>query len=326
MCDVVPKTLALNLRLYRLYFHVQILSTMDKDQITQIVNGFIANNELKEALQALSDYVKGRNSYLENDLLLQTSSFNGNEKDREKGVITGEDYKMGKARTRNNLTQIMGRLPEEGNEVVIQTSELNITTSSHPKSENGIRKILFLAATPEDQVQLNLGKEFRKIKTQLSAAKHRNKFKVENEMAVRISDITQAMQDHKPQIVHFSGHGSGKQGLVVEDDAGNTVFFPTKGINRLFRLFKKDVKCVVLNACFASEQAEVISQHGIYVVGMNDAIGDKAATDFATGFYQSLGAGNDYEFAFDIALVTISSHIDDADTPELWYDGKKVDI
>ncbi len=299
---------------------------MDKDQITQIVNGFIANNELKEALQALSDYVKGRNSYLENDLLLQTSSFNGNEKDREKGVITGEDYKMGKARTRNNLTQIMGRLPEEGNEVVIQTSELNITTSSHPKSENGIRKILFLAATPEDQVQLNLGKEFRKIKTQLSAAKHRNKFKVENEMAVRISDITQAMQDHKPQIVHFSGHGSGKQGLVVEDDAGNTVFFPTKGINRLFRLFKKDVKCVVLNACFASEQAEVISQHGIYVVGMNDAIGDKAATDFATGFYQSLGAGNDYEFAFDIALVTISSHIDDADTPELWYDGKKVDI
>ena len=302
---------------------------MNKAEITQAVRLLIAEDKLKESLKALSEYVEGIENDLGNDLLLQTSSFNGNEKDRENGLITGENYTMRRARTKYNLTQIMGRLPDEGKDVIIETSNTNdATPPATPQTEvaNEKQKILFLAATPEDQVQLNLGKELRKIETQLSASKHRDKFELAHKMAVRILDITQAMQDHKPQIVHFSGHGSGERGLVVEDDAGNTVFFPTQGVNRLFRLFKKDVKCVVLNACYAAEQAKPISEHGIYVVGMNDAVGDKAAIDFAAGFYQSLGAGKDYEFAFNIALINIAPHLKNADTPELWYNGKKLDI
>lgn len=301
---------------------------MTKAEITQAVKLLIAEDKLKKALKALSDYVQGIDGDLENDLLLQTSSFSGNEKDRRNGIIGSENYKTTKARTKYNLTQIMEKLPAQGNHVIIETDTNEEVPTTPPQSEvvDSVQKILFLAATPEDQVQLNLGKEFRKIETQLSGAKYRDKFKLENKMAVRILDITNAMQDYKPQIVHFSGHGSGERGLVVEDDAGNTVFFPTEGVNRLFRLFKKDVKCVVLNACYAAEQAKPISEHGIYVVGMNDAVGDKAAIDFAAGFYQSLGAGNDYEFAFNIALVNIAPHLNNANTPELWHNGEKLDI
>jgi len=302
---------------------------MNKADITQAVKSLIAEDKLKEALKALSDYIKDIDSYIENDLLLQTSSFAGNEKGRQNGLISGEDYKMSRARTKYNLTQIIEKLPKEGNDVVIETANSNeesLHTPPQLKDANHVQKILFLAATPEDQVHLNLAKELREIEEALSASTYRGKFDLQAKTAVKVRTITKAMQIHKPQIVHFSGHGSGKQGLIVEDDVGNTVFFPTGGINRLFRLFKKDVKCVVLNACYASEQAEAISQHGIYVVGMNDAIEDKTAIDFATGFYQSLGEGYDYEFAFNIALVNTSPNLEDADTPELWHNGKKLDL
>ena len=59
---------------------------------------------------------------------------------------------------------------------------------------------------------------------------------------------------------------------------------------------------------------------------MNKARGDKAAIDFAVGFYQSLGEGEDYEFAFDMAMVNNSVNLDDASTPEIWKNGKKLEI
>jgi len=302
---------------------------MNKAEITQAVKPLIAEDRLKEALKCLSDYAQGIDGDVENDLLLQTSAFNRNEKERGRGLITKEDYTMGISKLNYSLTQIIERLPEEGNDVEVSVSNPNaasLSVSREIEAVNNTHKILFLAANPEDRTRLNLGKELREIKEQLSASTYRDKFDLESETAVKISTITKAMQVHKPQIVHFSGHGSGEQGLAVENDAGETELFPTKGVDRLFKLFKKDVKCVVLNACFSEEQAKPISEHGIYVVGMNEAIGDKAAIDFATGFYQSLGEGYDYEFAFQIALVNTSSNLKDSDTPEIWHDGKKLDI
>jgi len=162
------------------------------------------------------------------------------------------------------------------------------------------RKILFLTANPKDEAQLGLERELRKVMNTLNGATNRDNFELISEPAVGIPDITRAMQVYKPQIVHFSGHGTKTKGIAIENESGEVTLFPIEGLDRLFKLSKKTVKCVVLNACHSSAQAEVISKHGIYVVGMNDEIGDEAATSFAVGFYQSLGEGNDYEFAFVI--------------------------
>ena len=245
-------------------------------------------------------------------------------------MLSTDDYERGKAKTRYNITQISERLPEKGNKVVVEVSNLNTEPDSPTPPQHKIlsevQKILFLAATPEDQVILNMGRELNKIEQALSLSTYRGKFKLETKTAVKVPDITQAMQVHRPQIVHFSGHGSGELGLVVEDDAGQSRFFPTTGLDRLFRLFKNNVKCVVLSACYSADQAEVISKHGMYVIGMNNSVSDTAAIDFATGFYQSLGEGYDYEFAFEIALVNTSPNLEDADYPELWHNGKKLDL
>ena len=297
---------------------------MTKTAITNLSNRYIAEGRIKEALQALSEYVKGRDRYMENDLLMQTASFNRNSRDFSNNIIDKRDYDTVMARLNYALTNIMERLPENGNEVTIPTfEEPPISKPLEPKTPTK-RKILFLTANPQDTGQLNLGVELRKVKDGLSMASRRDDFDLESESAVRISTITRAMQVQRPEIVHFSGHGTGIEGIVVENDAGESELFPTAGLDRLFRLFKKDVKCVLLNACYSKEQAEAISQHGIHVVGMNTAVGDKAAIDFSVGFYQSIGEGNDFSFAFEIAMVNISTNIHNANTPELWLNGEKI--
>ena len=297
---------------------------MNRTALTEAVTPLIEKGKYKDALKALSDYVKEKDDYLQNDLLLQTSAFNRNERDHLNGLLSKSDYDISQSRLAYNLTQIIQKLPKEGNEVDIEMPEVKdtrnaITTASRKK------KILFLSANPKGTDTLRLGDELRKIKDGLAAATKRGDFELESEPAVKILTITKAMDVHKPQIVHFSGHGIEK-GLAVQNDAGETHIFPTKGLDRLFRLFKRHVQCVVLNACYSKEQAEAISQHGIYVIGMSEKIGDDAATNFAIGFYQSLGEGNPYEFAFEIALVNISGNEAYADTPEMWYNGEKLDL
>ena len=44
---------------------------------------------------------------------------------------------------------------------------------------------------------------------------------------------------------------------------------------RLFEIFQDSVECVFLNACYSAEQAEAISQHIPYVIGMKQDLGNR---------------------------------------------------
>lgn len=189
-------------------------------------------------------------------------------------------------------------------------------------------KILVLAANPVNTSQLRLGEEVRSIQQALKQAKYRGSFELISQWAVRTSDLSQALLEHKPQIVHFSGHGQGSptgtgdrssadssrdigiesessasmhEGLVLEDDQGRAKLVSTNALAGLFELFQNEVRCVVLNACYSERQATAIYQHIDCVVGMSKAIGDRAAIQFAAEFYKVLATGRSIEFAYNFA-------------------------
>ena len=60
-----------------------------------------------------------------------------------------------------------------------------------------------------------------------------------------------------------------------------------------------------LNACYSAEQADAISRHIPYVIGMSHAISDHAALEFAVGFYDALGAGRSVEDAFKVGCISL---------------------
>jgi hypothetical protein len=169
-------------------------------------------------------------------------------------------------------------------------------------------KILFLAADPSDSARLRLGQELRDIREKLQLSKQRDGFSLESRESVRTGDITQAIFDVEPQIVHFSGHGTDAGELCFEDVLGETHPVHPDALANLFELVAEQVRCVVLNACFSKRQAEAISEYIPCVIGMSQAIGDKAAIAFSVGFYRALGAGKSFGEAYKFARVEIQLH------------------
>ncbi|MBD2028168.1 AAA-like domain-containing protein [Leptolyngbya sp. FACHB-711] len=169
------------------------------------------------------------------------------------------------------------------------------------------KTILFLAANPKNSTPLDLTREAKEIEEGLQLSQKRDGFVLKQEWAVTPGDVQRAMLRYKPQIVHFSGHGMGESGLVLEDEVGQAQFVKSTALAGLFELFAdKGVECVVLNACYSEVQAVAIAHHIPYVVGMSQAVGDRAARMFAVGFYDALGAGESFDFAYKLGRNRIA--------------------
>jgi len=172
-------------------------------------------------------------------------------------------------------------------------------------SSNTQKIILLLAANPKGTPLLCLDEEVQEIDAGLQRARNREQFVLEKRWAVQPRDIRRTMLELNPSIVHFSGHGTGDEGLVFEDETGATKLVNGEALAGLFELFAEQVECVILNACYSEVQATVIAQHVNYVIGMNKGIGDRAAIEFAVGFYDALGAGRPVEFAHKYGCAAI---------------------
>jgi CHAT domain len=178
--------------------------------------------------------------------------------------------------------------------------------------------VLFLGANPEATTRLALQREVREIRERLRRAELRNLVNVEDEWAVRDTDLHELLLRNRPTIVHFSGHGSRAGELLLENTYGAVRPVSAKALANLFGILKHNIRCVVLNACFSEIQARAIGQHIDFVIGMTSAIADKAAIAFAAAFYQAIGYGETIETAFELGRNQIDlSHLGPPDLPRL---------
>jgi len=161
------------------------------------------------------------------------------------------------------------------------------------------KKILVLVSNPEKTKSLNLPLELKKLQESVQRSQKRDYFTVELRFAASQADLRRHILDVKPQIIHFCGHGT-EQGLVLEDDKGTAKVVANDVLVNLLRIFADRIECVLLNACDSENLADDLVQHLNYVIGMNQEVRDDAAIAFAEGFYDTLGAGESYERAFEI--------------------------
>jgi CHAT domain-containing protein len=180
-------------------------------------------------------------------------------------------------------------------------------------------KILFLGANPSNTTYLALTQEVQAIKQHVRSADRGHEIRVEQEWAVKLSDLNAALLRHKPDIVHFSGHGNLAGELVLETESGTATTVKPEAFTNLFKILKRNIRCVVLNACFSASQAKAIAQHIDCVVGMTEAVGDTGATAFAWAFYEALAFNASVREAFDLGCnqVDLNRLPDDKDIPKL---------
>ncbi len=181
-------------------------------------------------------------------------------------------------------------------------------------------KILLFASNPENTDRLALGEEVRLISKKIQEAKYRDSLEFITTWAVRPSDLLDELNKHKPEIVHFSGHGSGEGGLVLSDDNGELKLIATDILKELFSKLKDNIRLVVLNACFTNIQAQAISEEIDCVIGMNKSFGDDAAISFAGYFYSAIAYGRSISEAFEQGKMSLKLEgIPDENTPVLLH-------
>jgi hypothetical protein len=165
-------------------------------------------------------------------------------------------------------------------------------------------KVLFLAADPGTN-KLKLDDEIREITNKIRDSTYRDSIELISSWAIRPDDLLQALNEFKPGIVHFSGHGNSNGEIVVKDLNGSPKALSTEAIKSLFTTLKDNIRVVILNACFSKPQAEAIAELIDCSIGMKMEIGDDAAIVFSSAFYRAIGFGRSIQEAFEQAKTAL---------------------
>jgi len=162
--------------------------------------------------------------------------------------------------------------------------------TSSPSPAPAVVSILFLAANPLNLPRLRLERESRQVSEALRHARLGAQFRLAQQWAVRSEDLLDALLRERPSILHFAGHGSSDGALYLEDALGKAVPLSPAALAALTGV-TDSARCAVLNACWTDALAEALLGSVACVVGIGEAVADKTAVSFATGFYRTLAEG-----------------------------------
>lgn len=161
-------------------------------------------------------------------------------------------------------------------------------------------KILIFQSNPDEEEWLRIDREVREIKEAVGSYGGVNN-QVIYVGAAKIHDLPRFLQLEKPDIFHFSGHGSSENELIFESSSGGGEAIADNTLKTIFEIAKNKLKCVVLNSCYSKPQAKIISQYIPYVIGNNGSIEDDGAIQFSKSLYSNLSLGLSIEESFKLA-------------------------
>jgi hypothetical protein len=238
------------------------------------------------------------------------------------------------SQTNEKITHIGRQINMGSGSTYIENQTLN---SPVPQPSPPMRKkILFIAANPENEARIATDKEYRLIKAELERGSHRDSYEfLLPQFAVTIQELIRAIAP-KPQIIHFAGHGE-RKGIIITNEQNQPQSLSLPILQRIFRPLKTFTELVLLNSCYSALCAKEISEFGMYVVGYLQPISDEAAIGFAQGLYIGLSRGKTFEEAFNDAIIVLltknTGHLRGLGTSEensilveVWRNGEKLDL
>jgi hypothetical protein len=202
----------------------------------------------------------------------------------------------------------------------------------HPPKPEPLR-VLYLTANPhaiertitkpdgsvvQEGVWLRVDREVRAVKDQIRSSKYRDQIYIEHLPAVTGLDIFNGLNDHRPHVVHFSGHANA-QGVLLEDEDGTEhgAGLDFSFLARMLGATDTPPDLLVLNACESLEGAEDLLQTVPVVVGMSDSVNDPAAIAFAAHFYAGIASGQSVGSSLEQAKLKMELlALGDEDLPE----------
>lgn len=208
--------------------------------------------------------------------------------------------------------------------------------------------VLFLSANPDPYSPLNVEKEQNRIVKVRNASKHQGTIGIESIPDLDLPELAKSLRVHNTKVVHFAGHGTADGALVMRDENGQAIPMHPYGLADLLAQHDGTVRLIVLNACYSSALAELLTgdvsaddqprparprlvgrsvgqvderlepRRIACVVGMSHVVTDDAAILFATTLYGALFDGSTIGAAFLIARALVRARYpSEADAPKL---------
>lgn len=211
------------------------------------------------------------------------------------------------------------------------TSAIRYVQVAPPQPE--ILRVLFVTANPEavertvehpdgsvetTGVWLRVDYEVRQVREMLKKSKYRELVTIEHLPAATTYDLLEGLNEHRPHVVHFSGHAN-SLGLLMENDAGTQVGdgLDFSLLARLLGATDEPPRLVVLNACESLAGAEDLLQTIPTVIAMSEAIDDASAVVFAARFYSGVASAQSVASALEQAKVAMeAASLDGSHVPE----------
>lgn len=244
--------------------------------------------------------------------------------ENEKGKLMKEENKQQKKhvqaekRHQKELQKNMKAIENSLNKQEIKHTQMqqDILDLQHvPEKIN----ILFITSSPRDQTLLSPDEEVREIEDKIRKSEYRDSISFFTRWAARPLDMLQAINEIKPTIIHFSGHGSETADLAFQDDLGHTKLVSKEGIVQSIATVTEDVKMIFFSSCFTHQQAEEIVEYVDAAIGMMEEIRDDSARIFAAYFYSAIGFGYSISKAFEQAKAALMlEDIPEESIPELY--------
>lgn len=244
------------------------------------------------------------------------------------GVVNTGNINTGNSSKTNSITggvQIGDRIGGDkvGRDKIggdkITNNGTTATTETPPSVQEAKKVILFVAANPQGKNEVSAGREKQNIGDAIREGELRDKYELKDNFATNVKVFLRLLKSCKPTIVHLSMHGGANNGVLFEDENGNTDYVTAEDLASFFELVNTEervIECVVLSACNSDEHANAVSKYVPFVIGMAGPIPVPAAIEYTSGFYSSLLEGDDYASAHKTAKILLKRY-----ASKIKYDG-----
>ena len=140
----------------------------------------------------------------------------------------------------------------------------------------------------------------RSIHQAIRLSEHRDHVKLEARWAARPADISQALMDTKPTVVHISATGGTMARWYSRRTTEVKGTCPQNDLVGLIRAVGERVRVILFNACFSEIAADAAAEHLDAAIGMDAPVTDVGARAFSEGFYRAVGGGHSVAQAFEV--------------------------
>jgi hypothetical protein len=205
--------------------------------------------------------------------------------------------------------------------------QMRVISSIRTVTRQALRKkkklnVLYLTANSDQAHSLRLDAEVRQVQGAVRGSAFRDNIALEYRPAADLNSLIDGLNDHRPRIVHFSGHGD-DGGIAVDSAKVKIGRRPFKTVS--FELLAKALaatdappEIIVLNACKSAGARKAFLPPAKIIVVMRDSVSDLAAVAFAAKFYAGIAAGQSVKSAFEQGKVAVAAvSLSEADTPDL---------